>query len=278
MNSFANTMFAMLFGGIRSLIQRVWTTAAEGRLGGFFTWLGDHWLWVALFLCIACTAADFLVWLIRWRPYLVWKTWARKVRRLFRGERKQQRMFERGYNDALVPMNMPAAQDQGWPEEQWEEPPQETPPQAAPAYPEEYAPQAPYQTPAEPAYAPAPQPEPVQYEAPQYEAPAAPRGRKFTPPAYEAPPMEMRERPVSVYGAESSYTPRQRRSDRHEKKRGEWQKRLAAITRDDVGMIDGLPPAIDRQDAFHEPVYPNPPTVTQAAPVRASQRQQGGGA
>ena len=291
MNSFANTMFAMLFGGIRSVIQRVWGAAAEGRLSGFFTWLGDHWLWVALFLCIACTAVDFLVWVIRWRPYLVWKTWLRKLRRLFRGERKREKMFERGYREALVPVHIaegpaPAAPRTDWPEEQWEEQ-QEIPapqtPEEYPVYPQPAGQPAPeadvpavqFEMPAYPAQEPA-----AVFSAPQPENPA-PRGRAFPPPtAYEAPPMELPERPASVYGAEPSYASRRRRSERHEKKRGEWQKRLAAITQDDVGMLDGLPPAVDRQDAFHEPVYPHQPGADggQGPSWAVSGRQQGGGA
>ena len=92
--------------------------------------------------------------------------------------------------------------------------------------------------------------------------------------------MELPERPASVYGAEPSYASRRRRSERHEKKRGEWQKRLAAITQDDVGMLDGLPPAVDRQDAFHEPVYPHQPGADggQGPSWAVSGRQLGGGA
>ena len=48
MNSFANSLFSLLFGWARTLIQHIWTAAISGRYGGFFTWLGDHWVWLAL--------------------------------------------------------------------------------------------------------------------------------------------------------------------------------------------------------------------------------------
>lgn len=230
MNSFANTLFAMLFGWARSVIQRVWSAAAEGRLSGFFTWLGDHWLWVALFLVLACTAADFIVWFVRWQPYKVWQTHVRALRRFFRGEWRQKKRFEQGYRDAVVPVDLTAASPaesapdpQAWSEAEW----------AAPA-------ESAYAPPLENAYFP-----------PQQEAP---RPRAFAPAEEaEAPQTDSEQTAV-----------RRRRSEKYGKRRSALTQRLAQIAKDDVGMLDGLPPAVDRQSAFHEPVYPNQPTVTPA--------------
>jgi len=258
MNSFANSLFALLFGWARSLIQRIWSAAAEGRLSGFFTWLGDHWLWVALFICAACTAVDFIVWFIRWQPYKVWQTHMRNVRRFFRGEWWRQKQFEQGYRDAVVPPEMTvvpqAAPAQGagtWNEMEWAVPEGDRAAQAE---------QRPWAAEAKSAYF-----------DPQ-DAAADQRERVFSQQQYELPPLEA---PDGAYPAV-----RRRRSDKYGKKRGAWQRRLADMTRDDVGMLDGLPPAVDREAAFHEPVYPNQPTVTAAQPARQQGRQaadRGGG-
>ena len=246
MNSFANTLFAMLFGWCRTVIQRVWSAAAEGRLSGFFTWLGDHWLWVALGLCLACTAADFTVWYIRWQPYKVWMTHLRAIRRFLRGEWRREKQFDRGYRDAVVPRELAAdiapapvpAQEQ-WSEAEWAEPRADAP--------------APQQN----AYFPAQEAEP-------------PRQRVFADPeAYELPPMEAEDADAPLQAPV-----RRRRSEKHGKKRGLLSRRLAQITQDDEGMLDGLPPAVDRDAAFHEPVYPSQPTVT-PAPWQSAERQQG---
>ena len=106
MNAFANALFTLLFGWIRSGVQILWNASTQGHLSGFFTWLGDHWLLVAVFLCLVCTVMDYLVWLVRWRPYLVWRT---KMRRFFAALRGRtwtdSRQFDRGY-EAGVQMEM----------------------------------------------------------------------------------------------------------------------------------------------------------------------------
>ena len=85
MNTFANSLFTVLFGWARGLIQQVWNAAVSGRFSGFFTWLGDHWVWVVLGLILGCTVMDYLIWMIRWRPYLVWRTKMRRFLRVLRG-------------------------------------------------------------------------------------------------------------------------------------------------------------------------------------------------
>ena len=52
MNAFANALFTFLFSWMRTVVQGVWSAVASGRFARFFTWLGDSWLWVALFLCL----------------------------------------------------------------------------------------------------------------------------------------------------------------------------------------------------------------------------------
>ena len=175
MNAFANALFTFLFSWMRTVVQGVWSAVASGRFARFFTWLGDSWLWVALFLCLLCTAMDYLIWLIRWRPYWVWKTKWRQFKRRLRGG---NRRFDRGY-DTGVGLELPP------------EPPR--------AEPSAWAEQAAFQ-----------QAQPL---------PA--------PPRYDAPPE--RESAYSAAGLPAE------------------------------AMLDGLPPAVDREQAFHAPVYPQRP-------------------
>lgn len=217
MNTFANSLFALLFGWARSLIQGIWNAAADGKLSGFFTWLGDHWMLVAAVLCLGCTAIDFLVWMIRWRPYLLWRTKWRRFRRLLRGEKvDSQRRFSQGYQEG-VDLHLP---------------------DLPPVYegPEEYGemPESPAPV---PAYAPSPLAEPLPEE--------------FLSPTVAPAPSYDPYRP-----AESPAAMRRRRSDKHAPRRVSWHERLTASQDEDEGMIDGLPPAVSREEAFHEPVYP----------------------
>jgi hypothetical protein len=255
MNSFANSLFSLLFGWARTLIQHIWTAAISGRYGGFFTWLGDHWVWLALILCLGCTAMDFLIWLIRWRPYLVWRSYLRRLGRLFRREKPESaRRFERGYQGG-VELGMPQEEEmekasetipqEQWEEEDWAAAPEEsaleeeTPPPAwtdAPAYPEP------------PAQAPS---------FSQTEAQEEERSRYFAPPAaYEPPPMYVSSRAQMAYTSDMPVARRRRRSEKYERRRPDWREKLIKGDEDEDALLDGLPPAVDRQQAFHEPVYP----------------------
>lgn len=320
-NSFADSLFRFLFGWARGLLQRIWDAAFSGGFSGFFTWLGDHWLVVTLLFCLIGTVVDFAVWMIRWRPYLVWRTKLRRVLRIFGGrgeESTDPRQFARGYRGAVA-LDMsqmgyaPPPQEEKVAEEEWQTPtgrwprrkqaadapaaaqqspavgnmPPISPAPAAvmenrPAMQPMITPAMGTQTPATvpeaqnagyqppyggtavyPAYtnqpAPPRQPQPVSYEpamGAQRPQEDSARMRRFTPAAdYELPPIEP-ARPNSAYTTDLPAARRKRRSDKYDRKRATWRQRLANATEEEEGMLDGLPPVVDRQQAFHEPVYP----------------------
>lgn len=243
MNAFANTLFTLLFGWIRAGVQAIWSSVTQGRLSAFFTWLGDHWFIVLLILCAVCTVLDYLVWLVRWRPYLVWRT---KMRRLFsalRGEnRTEARQFDQGYDGGV---EMDALQ----PREPAQEPPI--------LYPEEPAYYAP------PAYEP---PAPPQDDAPVYAPPPA----SFFQPLPDAAPAD------APLAPEPEQPPvRRRRSEKYGRapQSPRWHEKLLNDPYDNVNQ-DGLPPAVDREEAFHAPVYPAYPDSNYAAWQGSPDRQQ----
>ena len=43
-----------------------------GTSGGFLGWFTAHWVSLAVFLIIAGAIVDWLIWMIRWRPYWLW--------------------------------------------------------------------------------------------------------------------------------------------------------------------------------------------------------------
>ena len=265
MNTFANSLFSLLFGWAKNLIQRVWTGASNGSYGGFFTWLGDHWMWVALMICIAGTVLDFTIWMVRWQPYLVWRTNLRKLKsRLHPGSIEESWNFKRGYAGGIeLDMTPP-------PEAQpeilaWEEP-------QAPAAMDVY-PQA-QPAAAAPSYGPVGEtPVYAQDEAAFQESES--RQRQFVPAQeYEAPPLFPSTRSSAAYTTDLPAARRRRRSEKYERKKPVWTGRL--ISRDEEDrLLDGLPPAVDRQQAFHEPVYPQKIQQAQAPdPYAAWQRPE----
>ena len=97
-------------------------------------------------------------------------------------------------------------------------------------------------------------PEPVFFTPAETE----PRPRQFAPPqAYEAPPLYATARQVTgSFTAEMPVARRRRRSEKYERRRQEWRDRLINGGAADDELLDGLPPVVDRQQAFHQPVYP----------------------
>ena len=81
----------------------------------------------------------------------------------------------------------------------------------------------------------------------------------FTPAAdYELPPIVPSTRVNSSYTTDMPAARRRRRSEKYEKRRPDWRERLRTAEEDEDRLLDGLPPAVDRNQAFYEPVYPQP--------------------
>ena len=265
MNQFANSLFSLFFGWARSLIQQVWSDASSGQYSGFLSWLGDHWLWVVLILCLGGTALDFMIWMIRWRPYLAWRTAARQwTRRLHPTNVEGYIRFKRGYDES-APLDI-GLDSQAPGGEKTEESPMELEEEIPQ---EEEAPSAPFdpfssfpplressRQETAPSYGPVAE-EPV-YAAEEWAyQDEGGRQRQFAPPTgYEPPPMFPSTRPNSAYATDLPTARRRRRSEKYERRRPDWREKLIKGDEDEDRLLDGLPPAVDKQDAFHEPVYP----------------------
>lgn len=102
MNALSNHVLAVLFSWMRTLVQGAWGAMSSGTSTGFWPWLGDHWALLVVLLCLVCTVLDYLVWLIRWRPYVLWR---QKLHRLFHRNRedvlKNDQGFRHGYSDGV---------------------------------------------------------------------------------------------------------------------------------------------------------------------------------
>ncbi len=240
MNSFANSLFTVLFGWARALIQRIWISASAGRLNSFFVWIGDHWMILALALAVLGTAVDLVIWMIRWRPYLVWRSRARRFARMISQDTQtDRRLFRKGYMSG-VDMEMP---------------PEEEPPMQEPS-PEEW----------DEAWQRPPQEAELFYTPEITDAPAASaatgqtrqgRRRHFNKaPGYEPPPMVTESWLADVYRTDMPAARRRRRREKYDRKKPGWTDKLMIGDVEEDSLLDGLPPVVDRQRAFHEPVYP----------------------
>lgn len=80
MGSFANTLFTALMGWTQSAASALWSLFTNAKDNGALRWIGSHWFLLAAVLCVIGLAADLGVYLVRWRPYLVWKSFLKRRR------------------------------------------------------------------------------------------------------------------------------------------------------------------------------------------------------
>ena len=237
MNSFANSLFSLIFGWARTIIQHVWNSSTSGHFGGLFSWLGDHWVWLVIVLVLCGTAADILVWLFRWQPYLVWQTRARRLMRWLKGGTAPQRRFEKGYQGGVA-LDVPQEEKTVEPAEtEWQ----------TPEWPKEL----------EANFFTHSFTEALARDAVLNSAAQERQGRAKQEEAYEPPPMVTESWLSGAYMKREMQTaPRKRRSEKYDKKKPTWANKLMIPEVEEDSLLDGLPPAVDRQRAFHEPVYP----------------------
>ena len=74
MGSFANSLFKYMLGWLQPAVSSVWSAFTNEKGNSFFNWIGRNWIWAAAILCVIGLAADLCIYLIRWRPYKVWKS------------------------------------------------------------------------------------------------------------------------------------------------------------------------------------------------------------
>ena len=80
MGGFASSAFSLMLAWVRSAAAWLWQLAAGGESGGLGVWLAEHWKAVAIALCVIGVAVDWIVYLLRWKPYRVWQSFFRRLR------------------------------------------------------------------------------------------------------------------------------------------------------------------------------------------------------
>ncbi len=71
-NGFTQKLIEVLLSWIRLVTSWVWDFFQADMAGGFLNWFSDNWKNIALALIIVGLVVDWLIWMIRWRPYWLW--------------------------------------------------------------------------------------------------------------------------------------------------------------------------------------------------------------
>ena len=81
MGQFANMLFSVLLGWVQSAAAEVWSLVTNADVSLWLRWLLDNWLPLTLWLCVGGVVIDFVVYLVRWQPYRMWKRYLHRLRR-----------------------------------------------------------------------------------------------------------------------------------------------------------------------------------------------------
>ena len=96
MGSFANSLFTVLLGWLQGAVSAVWNAFTSEKGNSFLNWIGNNWILIAVVLCITGLAADLCVYLLRWKPMRVWKSFLTR-------DREEEEPMERRRTPAVQP-------------------------------------------------------------------------------------------------------------------------------------------------------------------------------
>ena len=121
MGTLADSLFNLLMGWVRALVNAIWALFTTDHTT-LLEFLGKNWVLIVVVILAAGLAIDWLVWLIRWQPYHLWARRARRFLRMPEPEQEEKRKKRAPSGDET--QKMPAAHaraDSGAPEEEEEE-------------------------------------------------------------------------------------------------------------------------------------------------------------
>ncbi len=276
MNAFADRLFSLLLGWTGTLFNGLWNLVTNNSAGvsGF---LRRFWLPMIIILLIFGTVTDYVVWLIRWRPYYAWFSWFR------RREGRKRLDVTRHYMESLdrAPLDLPEYQDE-------QASPDDIPMQDEPVYfhfepvpemlPGGISQEEPFLSAGQPDGAQKPYIPSLPWEqARQTLAEDSLAGQSLFQPLQEPlngalyqPYLPPEEAPVwdetagpgaqsTLPGKETAPSVRRRRAGSHRQRQQSLFRSIKDTLftqEDEAGSLDSLPPPVSQEDAFHKPYYP----------------------
>ena len=121
MGTLADSLFNLLMGWVRALVNAIWALFTTDHTT-LLEFLGKNWVLIVVVILAAGLAIDWLVWLIRWQPYHLWARRARRFLRMPEPEQEEKRKKRVPSGDETQKMPAAYAQaDSGAPEEEEEE-------------------------------------------------------------------------------------------------------------------------------------------------------------
>ena len=86
MGTFADSLFTVLMGWVRGLVNALWALFSSDHTT-VLEFFGKNWLVIAVVIIGGGLVIDWIIWLLRWQPYHLW---AQRARRLLRIEEPEE--------------------------------------------------------------------------------------------------------------------------------------------------------------------------------------------
>ena len=99
MNDFASALLSFLLSFTRSVANSA-LSIFQGTSGTFWAWIGAHWLPLTCVFVLAGLTIDIMVYILRWRPQYVWRSWLHRIFRT-KDERMAEQQFDAGYDQGV---------------------------------------------------------------------------------------------------------------------------------------------------------------------------------
>ena len=245
MGSFANTLFRVMLGWLQGIISAVWSAFTSEKGGSLLTWIGKHWIPIAAILCIIGLVSDLGVYIARWKPYKVWKSFFFR-----RKEEEEEPVPERRplMNERPVRRRVPAAPVRN---ENVQNIPETVEPEPEEAYqPTDFSRWEPETTQEEKAYPTPRESVPVTVTPAGYHVPADSPYRRPQPAAapVQAPESEAAPAAKPETGKAQPVLYRRRRRINVSE--------LFSDPEEELHPFEAPQHVINSQQAYHEPVYP----------------------
>ena len=95
MGPFANAMFNILLGWVQTAASWLWGLVTNADVSAWLHWLLENWLPLTILLCVAGGLIDFVVYLVRWQPYRVWRRFLHRQQEEVPEDSAPQPLFRR---------------------------------------------------------------------------------------------------------------------------------------------------------------------------------------
>ena len=118
MGTLADSLFNVLMSWVRALVNSIWALFTTDHMT-LLEFLGKNWVMLVVIMLAAGLVMDWLVWLVRWKPYHLW---ARRVRRFLHLPSPEEEEEERKQRKKAKRQPSAPVEEEQWDEsdeEQW---------------------------------------------------------------------------------------------------------------------------------------------------------------